>query len=71
MVTYLESDVVELAAVADGRSARVHHAVHLHDARAAPRRLPGPLPRGAGRGFSFDRLLTRHFSIFFETVTLS
>lgn len=44
------------------------HAVHLHNARAAPRRFPGPFPGGAarrgaaGRGFASDSLLARHTS---------
>lgn len=68
--SHLKGDVVELAAAADGRSARVHHAVHRNDPRAAPRGSPGPFPgrtprRGAaGGGFAFDSLLARHFTRF-------
>lgn len=66
--SYLEGDVIELAAVADGRSAGMDHAVHLNNARAAPRSFPGPFPggaprrRAAGCGFAFGCLLARHFS---------
>lgn len=66
--SHLESDVIKLAAVADGGSAGMDHPVHLHNARAAPRSLPGPLPggaargRAAARGFAFHSLLARHFS---------
>lgn len=46
------------------------HAVHLNNARAAPRSFPAPFPdgaarrRAAGRGFAFGSLLARHFSRF-------
>lgn len=46
------------------------HTVHLHNARAAPRRSPGPFPGGAarrgaaGRGFASESLLARHISRF-------
>lgn len=69
--SHLKGDVVELAAAAaDGRSARVHHAVHRNHPRAAPRGSPGPFPgrtprRGAAGGsFAFDGLLARHFTRF-------
>lgn len=68
--SHLKSDVIELAAVADGRSARMDHTVHRNDARAAPRGSPGPPPhraprRGAaGCGFAFNSLLARHFTRF-------
>lgn len=68
--SHLKGDVVELAAAADGRSARVHHAVQRNDSRAAPRGSPGPFPgrtprRGAaGGGFAFNSLLARHFTRF-------
>lgn len=64
--SYLESDVIKLAAVADGGSAGMDHAVHLNNARAALRSFPGPFPggaarrRAAGRGFAFGSLLARH-----------
>lgn len=66
--SYLKGDVIELAAVADGRSARMNHPVHLHNARAAPRSFAGPFPGGAacrrtaGRCFAFGSLLARHVS---------
>lgn len=68
--SHLKGDVVELAAAADGRSARVHHAVHRNHPRAAPRGSPGPFPawtprRGAAGGsFAFNSLLARHFTRF-------
>lgn len=68
--SYLKSDVIKLAAVADGGSAGMDHAVHLNNARAAPGRFPGPFSggasrwRAAGRGFAFDSLLARHISRF-------
>lgn len=46
---HLESDVVELAAVADGRSAGMDHAVHVHNRWAAPRTFAGSFPDGAAR----------------------
>ena len=66
--SYLEGDVVKLAAVADGRSAGMDHTVHLNDARAASRSFPDTFPgraarrRAAGRCFAFGSLLARHFS---------
>lgn len=68
--SHLKRDVIELAAAADGRSARVDHAVHRNHARAALRGSPGPFPDGAprrgaaGRGFAFYSLLARHFTRF-------
>lgn len=68
--SHLKSDVIELAAAADGRSARMDHAVHRNDARAALRGSPGPFPGGAPRrgaagcGFAFYNLLARHFTRF-------
>lgn len=66
---HLESDVVELAAVADRRSAGMDHAVHVHERRAAPRTFAGSFPRGAARGgaaavgaFASGSLLARHVS---------
>lgn len=70
--SHLKGDVIELAAAADGRAARVHHAVHRNDARAALRGSPGPFPGGAPRrgaascGFAFYSLLARHFSEVFQ-----
>lgn len=69
---YLESDVIKLAAVADGRSAGMDYTIHLNDARASSRRFPGPFPGGAARGraagrcFAFDCLLARHVSRFYS-----
>lgn len=68
--SHLKSDVIELAATADRRSARMDHAVHRNDARAALRGSPGPFPGGAPRrgaagcGFAFYSLLARHFTRF-------
>lgn len=70
--SYLERDVIELAAVADGRSAGMDHAVHLNNARAAPHSFPRSAFRGgaarrraaAGGGFAFGSLLARHRSRF-------
>lgn len=67
---HLESDVVELAAVADGRSAGMDHAVHVHDGRAALRTFAGSFPDGAARrgaaaaarAFASGSLLARHVS---------
>lgn len=70
--SHLKGDVIELAAAADGRAARVHHAVHRNDARAALRGSPGPFPGGAPRrgaascGFAFYSLLARHFPEVFQ-----
>lgn len=69
---HLESDVVELAAVADGRSAGMDHAVHVRDGRAAPRTFAGSFPDGAARrgaaaaarAFAPGSLLARHGSRF-------
>lgn len=67
---HLESDVVELAAVADGRSAGMDHAVHVHDRRAALRTFAGSLPGGAARrgaaavgAFASGSLLARHLDV--------
>lgn len=68
--SHLKGDVVELAAAAGGRSARVDHAVHRNEPRAAPRGSPGPFPgraprRGAAGGsFAFNSLLARHLTRF-------
>lgn len=66
---HLECDVVELAAVADGRSAGMDHAVHVHDRRAALRTFAGCFPGGAARrgaaavgAFASGSLLARHVS---------
>lgn len=67
--SYLESDVIKLAAVADGGSAGMDHAVHLNDSRAAPRSFPGPFTGGAARRraagpcFASGSLLARHTTV--------
>lgn len=68
--SHLKSDVIELAAAADRRSARMDHAVHRNDARAALRGSLGPFAGGAPRrgaagcGFAFHSLLARHLTRF-------
>lgn len=75
--SHLKGDVIELAAAADGRAARMDHAVHRNDARAALRGSAGPFPGGAPRrgaascGFAFYSLLARHFARFPKRASLN